>query len=308
MNCHDEDMIVQKEETPTINSYPRALVRIAKVMPQLLDGLALIQPRLSLAETYKVIAGCASTLRDVLRDLPSFFMDTVEPQSVDGVYLPHWLSFARRSLALSVADKLIMIHRPVLYHAFQVSTLIQARKSCIAAGKAIFKEFRSISEEGGVPIWTRSAFCVTAAIVIGLELLFRESHTDDEASHLRFIMNNTAGLLRSRQSDIIAARCAALIDTILAVEEELVVNVMRLSLSGATSQLRGAQINMVNKMVESNEIMAKFLIYRPENLTPQGQSSFEMDEFLQQGQTASNYTDGGIFYPDDGDFAFMYIT
>ncbi|KAG9497541.1 hypothetical protein J7337_010402 [Fusarium musae] len=242
INCHDEDMMPKNETSLTINSYPRAMVQVALLMPKLLDSLNSNLPRRSLAETYKVVTASYSALRDIVRRLPPYFMQTPEPQSGTDEYMPPWLPFARRSLALSTADKVIMIHRPVLYHAFQVPALTKARKSCVAAAKTIFKEYESISQEGVIPIWTHSAFCVTATIVIGLELLFREAHTDNEAISLRSIMNRTAQSLRSRQSDILAARCAALIETILLIEEELVLSLMRSSFDGSTTQLRSVQI------------------------------------------------------------------
>ncbi|KAF5664703.1 c6 zinc finger domain-containing protein [Fusarium heterosporum] len=316
-NCHDEDMLLQDEETLTINSYPRALARIALVMPPLLDGLTSIQSRASLTETYKVIVKCYSALREVVRNLPTFLMQTSPLESVTDDYLPAWLPFARRSLALSTADKVIMIHRPVLYHAFQVPMLTEARKLCLSAAKAIFKEYESISKEGVIPIWTHSAFCVTAAVVVGLELLFREAHTDEEARSLRSTMKSTAYSLRNRHSDIIAARCAALIDTILSVEEELVVNIMRLSLDGGTSQLRVTQIDMVNKMVKGNEIMAKFLAYSPSVANPNNSYSepWTMDggfmaEVWQQDQIQPEAGSIGsdFIFPSHGDFAFMHIT
>ncbi|RBA13647.1 hypothetical protein FPRO05_02440 [Fusarium proliferatum] len=315
INCHDEDMIFQNDTALTINSYPRVLVRMALLMPKLLDSLSSTLPRRSLAETYKLVASSYSALRDIVRHLPPYFTQTPPPESGTGEYMPAWLPFARRSLALSAADKVIMIHRPVLYHAFQVPALTKARKSCVAAAKTIFKEYESISQEGVIPIWTHSAFCVTATIVIGLELLFREAHTDDEASSLRSIMNRTAQSLQSRKSDIIAARCAALIETILLVEEELVVSLMNLSFDGSTVQLPSAQIGIMNRMVGGNEIMAKFLAYRPSNIdfgSAQSESWYTNNNFvmdlLQEDQFITNMDENGFIYPNDGDFAFMYAT
>ncbi|KAF5711870.1 c6 zinc finger domain-containing protein [Fusarium mundagurra] len=243
------------------------------------------------------------------------FMQTSAPQSGAGKYMPAWLPFARRSLALSAANKVIMFHRPVLYHAFQVPALTKARKSCVAAAKTIFKEYESISEEGVIPIWTHSAFCVTAIIVIGLKLLFRETHTDDEASSSHSIMNRTAQSLKSKQSDIIAAPCAALIKTILQVEQELVVSLMRSSIEGSTTQIRSVQIKMANRMVGGNEIMAKFLAYRPSNVDFGSMPSepwytdnnFVMD-LLQNDQFLSNMSENEFGYPSNGDIAFMYTT
>jgi hypothetical protein len=99
-------------------------------------------------------------------------------------------------------------------------------------------------------------------MVVGLELLFRDVHTDDEASRLRATLNDTAVQLRTRKCDVIAVRGAALIDTFLEMEEQLVVKIMRLSLHGAST--RTVQLSLVNEIIEKSDIVAKFLALSPQ--------------------------------------------
>lgn len=306
-------MVPREEEAITITSYPRTLSRIALLMPRLLDGLGSARDRPSLADTYKVVVSCEVAMREVVRELPSLFLKTpLVPPDTEGFLHNPWLPAARRSLALSAADKIIMIHRPVLYHAFQVPALARAQKCCVAAAHTIFREFETISQEGVIPIWTHSAFCVTAAVVIGLELLFRERHTDDQSRYLRHIMTTAAERLRTRQSDTIAERCATLIDTILSVEEELVIKVMRQSLTSSGS-LHALQIAMVNEMVSGNEIMAKFMLYRPPGENPpssysdmsQINSDLMADPFWTEHMPGNDGTDPDLAWLSQGDFSFL---
>ncbi|KAJ4251873.1 hypothetical protein NW762_011170 [Fusarium torreyae] len=266
INCHDEDMVMREEETPTINSYPRTLSHIASLMPRLMDGLGPAAAPYTLTDVARHVAKSDQDMSMIMRQVPRFLrVQTDETGSFP------WLPAARHSLALSAADKIIMIHRPILYHSFQLPALARTRTTCVAAAMTIFRAYEYISKELTIPIWTHSAFCVTAAMVIGLELLFRESHVDDEAQRLRAAMTTAAKRLRSQKSDVIAERGASLIDTVLGVEEDLVIKVMRLTRSGDQS-LKSTQRDTVNNMIADNTIMAKFLA-----LSPVIESSFSLD-------------------------------
>lgn len=141
-----------------------------------------------------------------------------------------------------------------------------------------------MTEEVTITLWTHSAFYVTAAMVLGLELLFREDHADDEARRLRSSLSRTAQRLKSRRCDLIAERGVALIDTVLTIEEEVVIRVMRLSLHGTS--IRNTQLDVVNEMIRNNEIVTKFLALRP------GTAGMEIigTEYLQMDNELGNYT------------------
>ncbi|KAM0433396.1 hypothetical protein ACHAPT_004274 [Fusarium lateritium] len=261
-------------------------------MPRSLDGLGPATAPYTLTDVAGYVASSDQALRHVMRDIPSFLqMSSQTENRTDSLA---WLPAARHSLALSTADKIIMIHRPILYHSFQMPAFARTRTICVAAAMTIFRAYECISEEVVVPIWTHSAFCVTAAMVIGLELLFCDSHMDDKARHLRAVMTTTAQRLRKRKSDMMAERGAALIDTVLRVEEDLVLKVMRLSHPDGPS-LKSAQRKIANNMIGENEIMAKFLALSPavdSNFGFDGGNSFA--EHVVGDDVPDWFSDGGL--------------
>ncbi|KAL3480817.1 hypothetical protein BJX99DRAFT_205017 [Aspergillus californicus] len=260
-NCHDEDMIDQDDQVPTINSYIRTLSRIALLMPPFLDGLGHAQGSYSLDKAYSLVVSSEIALRALIKDIPTFFLRQ-PPTDTNTSTRFDWIAVARRSLSISVADKIIMIHRPVIFHAFQAPTLSRTRNICVSAARTILREHEAVTNEDAPSLWTHSAFCVTAAMVVGLELLFRDVHTDGEASTLRAALNDTAVRLRTRKCDVIAERGAALIDAFIEIEEQLVIKVMRLSLYGASA--RSVQLDLVNELIDKNDIIAKFLALSPQ--------------------------------------------
>lgn len=275
-------MLDQDAQIPTINSYIRTLARIASLIPPMLDGLGPARARHSLADIANHVALSDKAFRSVVQTIPMFLLREVPPV-LDHVFLP-WLPVARRSLAITAADKIIMIHRPILYQSFQVPAFFRTRVTCVAAAMTILQQHEAVTEEVTITLWTHSAFYVTAAMVLGLELLFREDHADDEARRLRSSLSRTAQRLKSRRCDLIAERGVALIDTVLTIEEEVVIRVMRLSLHGTS--IRNTQLDVVNEMIRNNEIVTKFLALRP------GTAGMEIidTEYLQMDNELGNYT------------------
>ncbi|KAK7224732.1 hypothetical protein V2G26_012735 [Clonostachys chloroleuca] len=253
-NRNDDDMVIRDGNVATKSSYVRTLARIASLMPPLLDGLGPIRKRRPLSSIYKHILATDEALRHLVRTSPPFLLHQSPHDDQSHV----WLPLARKSLAITVADKIILIHRPVLLQSFQSSQFQRTRQTCVAAAMTILREHGALAGGVSVSIWTHSAFCVTAAMVVGLELLYRSNHTDAEAQNLRQAMLKTSARLRSRNCDVIAERGAVLIDTILATEEELVVKIMRTEFS--TSTIRELQQDVIDGMIKSHQLMARFLV------------------------------------------------
>lgn len=253
-------MIDQDDHVPTINSYTRTLSRIALLMPPLLDRLGDAQAHSSLDDAYRHVVRSELDFRALIKDIPVFFLREQSDPANIGIR-PSWITIARRSLAISAADKLIMIHRPIIFHSFQTPEFSRTRQVCVSAAMTILREHEAITKENTPSLWTHSAFCVTAAIVLGLELLFRDVHIDDEATTLRVALGNAACRLRDRKCDVIAERGAALIDTFIEIEEQLVVKVMRRPSHGTS--VRSFQVSLVNEILEKNDIVARFLAHSP---------------------------------------------
>ncbi|EWZ00028.1 hypothetical protein FOYG_03940 [Fusarium oxysporum NRRL 32931] len=276
-NCHDEDMITRNDQIPTINSYIRVLARIVSLIPALQDGLEKVKTRHSLIEVLEHIIASDKALRALVKDIPEFFLQGYQLQSDTSLpsftavhnergsraAMPVWSPVARRSLAISAADKIIMIQWPILFHSFQIPIFSRSRAICCRRHDHL-EEHEAVSKDGNeISLWTHSAFCVTATMVIGLELLFREVHIDDEARRLRGAFAGTAPRLKDHKCDRIAERGPALIETMLEAGEQLVLEVMRQPLSG--SCIKATQLELANKVVESNEISAKFLVMGPDS-------------------------------------------
>jgi hypothetical protein len=256
-------MIERGEDIPTGSSYTRMLSRTAALIPPLLDGLGPMRARKTPLEIYEHILATDREMRSNVAKIPEFLLrDTSSGTEND---LP-WLPLARRTLAISAAEKIIMIHRPILFYSFQSTAFSKTRSTCVAAAMTILREHDQAISENAVSIWTHSAFCVTAALVLGLELMHRTDHTDDIARSYRQMMTRAAERLRNRRLDAIANRGSLLIDTVLAAEEDLVVRLMRASRAGGS--VESQQREVINEMIQSHEIMAKFLASTPLDIGP----------------------------------------
>ncbi|KAF4868088.1 hypothetical protein CGCSCA1_v012756 [Colletotrichum siamense] len=145
-------------------------------------------------------------------------------------------------LTISVVDKIIMMHRLVLFRSFYIPEFQRTRTTCISGTLNILQQHEKITErEGTISLCTHSAFCVTAAMVIGLNFVLTK--------------------LRIRKCDIIAGRGAALIDAILGMEEEIVVKLVRADLRDVSAERM--QRNIINDMIANNEIISRFSAVDP---------------------------------------------
>ncbi|CAK7235490.1 hypothetical protein SBRCBS47491_009310 [Sporothrix bragantina] len=276
-NCNDDDMVDRDPAVPTNSSYVRMLGRTATLIPPLLDGLGAMGARKSPAEAYQHILACDRVMRANVSQIPEFLLrddDSSRSSISNSNSSIKWLPLARRTLAISAAEKIIMIHRPVLLDAFQSGgeAYSLTRTTCVAAATTILREHEQTMAEQSLSIWTHSAFCVTGAVILGLELFHRADHTDDTAHTYRQMMARAADRLRTRRCDAMAKRGALLIDTLLAAEEDLVLRMMR---TARTARATGAdevsgrstaethQQAIINEMIGSHEIMARFLAIAP---------------------------------------------
>lgn len=259
-NCNDDDMVARPADVPTNSSYVRMLGRTASLIPPLLDGLGAMGARKPPAEAYQHILACDRVMRANVAQIPEFLLRDDASNASPPVV---WLPLARRTLAISAAEKIIMIHRPVLFDSFQGGPAFRhTRTTCVAAATTILREHEQALAEQTLSIWTHSAFCVTAAVVLGLELFHRTDHTDDTAHMYRQTLARAADRLRHRRCDAMAKRGALLIDTLLAAEEDLVLRMMRTARTGDAST-ENHQKAIINDMLGRHEIMARFLARAP---------------------------------------------
>ncbi|KAI9163565.1 nitrate assimilation regulatory protein nira [Paramyrothecium foliicola] len=226
----------------------------ATLMPPLLDGLGPLKKCRPLRDVYKHIISTDETLRNMISDVPVFLLHESPEDDPSHV----WLPLARKSLAITAAVKIPLIHRAVLLQSFQSNVFQRTRRTCVAAAMTILREHGRLPGEVSVSIWTHSAFCKMATMVVGLELVYRSNHTDAEARNLRQSILQTSVRLRNWKFDIIAELGAVLIDTILTTQEELVVKTTPTNFpSSAVTEL---QQDTINEMIKSHQFMARFLI------------------------------------------------
>jgi hypothetical protein len=116
----------------------------------------------------------------------------------------------------------------------------------------------------------------------------RQSHGDVQAIELRSSLSRTAQDLKSRRCDLIAARGVALIETMLAIEEDVVISVMRNA--NPSADPRATQLQVVAELLDGNEMVTKFLLLRPRGIETQvfgdgyAQVADELDRYLNDNQ------------------------
>lgn len=166
LNADDYDLIDKPFETPTISSYIRVLVDLAALMPALIDGLGPMYRRKPYREQYEHILRVDQRMRAIVKSIPSFML---RPDPIKEAQIP-WLTIARRSLAITAAEKIIMIHRLFLFRSFHDPTYAHSRRTCVAAAMTILREHETIVEEDDLSIWTHTAFAITAAVILCFEV------------------------------------------------------------------------------------------------------------------------------------------
>lgn len=151
-----------------------------------------------------------------------------------------------------------MIHRPFLVQSFVSPQYHYTRSTCVAAATTLLRAHEQICLADDISIWTHSAFCVTAAIVLSLELLYRQpssaaaaaggpnaSTAEQRVVYMALILRTRDHLLE-RRNDVVAERAARLIDACLEMERVI-------SAEGPACESRSPRVD------HFHEIISKFL-------------------------------------------------
>lgn len=218
-NCDDHDLEERDQGVPTITSYIRTIALIADLVPKLFTELGPLWSRKPVREQYRDVLKGDQDMRQLIGDIPSFLLrEDVSDNRID----QPWLDIARRSLAITAAEKIILIHRPFLFPSFKTARYPHTRATCVSAATTITREYANIVAAEHVSLWEHSAYCVTASIILCLELLFPRSAADankntQNSTNYYDLVGSTRNRLASRQGDVIAARGVRLIDAMLSV-------------------------------------------------------------------------------------------
>lgn len=210
-NADDHDLVEQPENVPTVSSYVRVLSKMASLMPEMLDGLGPAKSARPLQEQYMHILSIDRRMRETVKTFPSFFL---RQDSEKELQFP-WLGVARKSLAITAAEKIIMIHRPFLFRSFQMPLYAFTRKTCTAAATTILREHEALVVADDLSIWTHTAFCITAAVILCFEIYQGlEAHPSLTEGHRETVLATRSRLV-TRTSDLLAQRGVVLIDSLL---------------------------------------------------------------------------------------------
>jgi hypothetical protein len=207
LNCHDRDMMQLPDSVPTITSYCRLLTRIASIMPQLQDDLMSCNTPYT---KYEQVIRWDKQMRVIsTSERPQFLLNTPLDSS-----WPCYIPWARRSLAISSAHKIIMIHRSFLSESFTNAAFSFTRRTCLAASKTIIKEYKLSIDEEEPSLWIHQAFSVAASIILILDVLHRNPSEREYGEHKQLV-EVTVDILQQCQNSMIATRGVKLLSALL---------------------------------------------------------------------------------------------
>ncbi|KAJ5633131.1 hypothetical protein N7490_009470 [Penicillium lividum] len=157
---------------PTYTSYGNYLYEIAKLMVNHHDAMLQTTTQFTLYETVMQYDSRIRTL--ATQGIPRYF-HVVEP--IDPAW-PPWIIWARKSLTICFAHKIIMIHRAFIRKSFTDPAYAVTRRTCLAASKTVLNEAKHKGVDGPI-IWVDKAFCVAAGVILCLDIFHRSDRVPD---------------------------------------------------------------------------------------------------------------------------------
>lgn len=105
LNCDDQELCERDESCLTTSTYSIIMARIALLIPDLLDGLCTIN---DLAARYEHVIDVDRRMRTVVAKIPAAILHNHSRSVIE----PEWLNLARRTLAITAADKVRLPNAP----------------------------------------------------------------------------------------------------------------------------------------------------------------------------------------------------
>lgn len=131
---------------PTYVSYGNYLNNIAKLMAE--HHIAMARACTPYTR-YEQVLLFDKKMRKLAKEIPGYFNVTTPIHPSWPVFIP----WARRSLTICFAHKIIMIHRKFIGQSFTNPAFQMTRNTCIAAAKTILNEAKQDQDEDGPAIW-----------------------------------------------------------------------------------------------------------------------------------------------------------
>lgn len=107
-----------------------------------------------------------------------------------------------------------MIHRAFLSRAFRSANYAYTRRTCVAASMTILREHQAITSADDLSIWTHTAFCITAPVIICFEISYCANLGDRNVEIYREAVRAARDRLAARKENLLASRGVPLIDAI----------------------------------------------------------------------------------------------
>jgi hypothetical protein len=138
---------------PTYVSYGNYLNKIARLMAE--HHIAMARACTPYTR-YEQVLLFDKKMRKLAKEIPGYFNVTTPIHPSWPVFIP----WARRSLTICFAHKIIMIHRIFISPSFTDPAFQMTRNTCIAAAKTILNEAKQDQDEDGPSIWIDQACCI----------------------------------------------------------------------------------------------------------------------------------------------------
>ncbi|KAF2758319.1 hypothetical protein EJ05DRAFT_510258 [Pseudovirgaria hyperparasitica] len=212
-NCNDDDMESLPESIPTMTSFCRVHSRLAALMPRLQDALSENNTPYT---KYEQVIRFDKEIRNVFSSGNPLFQTDIPMER----NCPHFVPWARRALAISGNHKIIMVHRKFLGPSFTNPAFAFTRRTCLNCAKTIIREYKAVVREDGPVFWIHQAFSVAAAIILSLDILYRQPADKEYGEHRRLI-EEANEILQNCHNSMIAIRGARLLTALLKEAERV---------------------------------------------------------------------------------------
>jgi len=199
LNCLDTDMLPLYQTSPTIVTYCNYLYDMALLISRLQDAMSKTS---TLFTKYEQVLATDDQMRKLTTSYMPTFLSSNQPVTEKW---PEYIPWARRSLSICGAHKIIMIHRKFLGLSFNNSAFSHSRRTCVTAAKTILKEVQDTSDENIPLLWIEQAFTVAAAITLCLDAMHRKPD-ELEFEEERVLVETSINYLKDFPLSMIATR------------------------------------------------------------------------------------------------------
>ena len=216
-NMDEQTLQILPADVPSLSRMGAFLATMARLIPEVHDAIVSSN---TLFTKYEHVLEFDGKMRSLMTDqIPAMF-DHREPRRPGW---PEWIPWARRSLHLCYAHKIIMIHRPFLGRSFTEPAFEYSRQACLESSKVILKEAKQAHDEEGPSFWIDQAFMVAAGITLALDIFHRKDDEPELAEHRRLV-DATINMLGKFENSMIGIRGVKLLSSLLTEQARMMAN------------------------------------------------------------------------------------